>query len=193
MEQKLDEGLLFDLLTKRRAGKFTADELLFAADHPEFIRWAMAHLEEASGLAEHKLVTVKRELSPSEILAPNLILDGWEIVEDVEPTLKSAADLGVVSFFEPGESYVPGETMRSRARAKRANLGLVDLKVALADQKKIVVDDDVHCIVFSGTVLQNPNGSPCVAFLDRSDDGWCLRWRGVAFDWGGNDRLARCK
>jgi hypothetical protein len=41
MGEKLDEGLLFDLLEKRRAGKFTGDELLWAADHPEVIRWAM--------------------------------------------------------------------------------------------------------------------------------------------------------
>lgn len=193
MGEKLNEGLLYDLLTKRRNGQFTADELLFAADHPEFIRWAMAHPKEAKGLCERTLMTVKREFSPSEVYAREL---GFEVVEgeDVARTLKSAADLEAVSFLEP-EDYgrVSGETMRARGKAKKANLGLADLKVALDDQTKISVEEGVQYIVFSGTLLRFPGGALFVAYLHRNDDGWYLDFRGVAIDWRDIARLARCK
>lgn len=55
MAEAIDEGVLYDLLTKRRAGRFTADDLLWVADHPTII----------SGLRSGKLKTVPvDEVSP---------------------------------------------------------------------------------------------------------------------------------
>jgi len=193
MGQKLDEGLLFDLLEKRRAGKFTGDELLWAADHPEVIRWVMEHLKEAKGLCERTLVTAKRELSPSEAYAREL---GFEVVEgeDVLPTLKSAADLEAVPFHEPDDKgRVSGETMRQRAKERKANLGLMDLKVALDDPTKISVELQPYYIVFPGTVLRGPDGRLYVVVLNRRGGGWYLDFRRVADDLFGYARLARCK
>lgn len=124
---------------------------------------------------------------PSEAIAREY---GYTVVEDVEPTLSSAADLEAVSFLEPGEFVVSGETMRQRAVVKKANLGLADLKVALDDQKKISVEE---YIVFSGTLLRNPDGHLCVAVLRWGDDGWYLDFGRVACGWFDSDRLARCK
>lgn len=59
MGKKIDEGFLFDLLEKRRAGHFTADELGWAADHPEVIRWAVSHLHVVEGLRNGNLKTVQ--------------------------------------------------------------------------------------------------------------------------------------
>lgn len=193
MGLKLDEGVLYDLFTKRRNGQFTADELIYAADHPGFIRWAMAHPEEAKGLCEGTFMTVKRELSPSEAYAREL---GFEVVggEDVAPTLKLAADLEAVSFLEIDDNgRVNGEVMRARAKAKEANLGLMDLKVALADQAKISVEEGVIYIVFAGTLLRGPRGRLCVAYLFWVDDRWVVNFLGVAGDWGDGVRLARGK
>jgi len=193
MGEKLDEGLLLDLIQKRRAGKFTGDELLWAADHPEVIRWAMAHPKEVEGLCERTLVTAKRELSPSEAYAREL---GFEVVEgeDVAPTLPSAADLEAVSFLEPEDSgVVTGKTLRARAKVKETNLGLMDLKVALADPKKIFVEKGVQCIVFAGTLLRSRGGDLYVACLYRNGDGWYLNFSRFAIAWLDDARLARCK
>ena len=125
--------------------------------------------------------------------ADDLIPSGWRIVEDVAPTLKSAADLDTVSFMEPDEDYVPSETQRQRAKAKKANLGLADLKVALSDQGKISKEARRFYIVFLGTVLLRPDGGLCVACLRWVDDGWHLNWHYLGYDWRGLGRLARSK
>jgi len=193
MGQKLDEGLLYDLFTKRRAGQFTGDELLWAADHPKVIRWAMKHPKEAEGLCERPLATVKRELSPSERLAADLIPAGWTVVDDVAPTLKSASDLEAIGFLREGESAVSGETMRARAKEIKVNLGLADLAVAMNDKAKISAELRPYCLVFSGTVLRGPDGSLCVACLDWGVDGWYRSFYRVACVWSDLDRLVRGK
>jgi len=141
---------------------------------------------------------------PSLTLAADLIPSGYTVVEDVAPTLKSIGDLDLASFLEPGESYVNGETMRQRAVVLKANLGLADLKVALADQAKISEEAKPFYIVFPGTVLRDPDGRLCVAYLSWGgdlcvaylgwdDDRWVVDFDRVASDWDDDDRLARCK
>jgi len=58
MAEAVDEGILYDLLTKRRAGKFTADDLLWVADHPTII----------SGLRSGKLKTVPVDEGVSSVI-----------------------------------------------------------------------------------------------------------------------------
>lgn len=65
MGKTLDEGLLFDIITKRRAGKFTADEFLWTADHPEIVRWAMANLSIVEDYITGRLVVVKPDGFPT--------------------------------------------------------------------------------------------------------------------------------
>jgi hypothetical protein len=132
---------------------------------------------------------VKSEFPSSAIAAEY----GYAVVEDVAPTLKSVGDLEFAPFLEPGEDYVNGETMRQRAKKLGANLGLVDLKFVLDRQAEIPAEMRDKYIVFSGTVLRNPNGYLYVADLYRSGDGWYLRWNYLDRDWLGSGRLARSK
>lgn len=60
MSERIEEGLLFDLISKRRAGQFTGDEILWAVDHMGVVRWAMANLATMEGLRKGDLVAVKR-------------------------------------------------------------------------------------------------------------------------------------
>lgn len=57
--EAIDEGVLFDLLVKRRAGKFTADDLLWVADHPAIIE----------GLRTGKLKTVPADESVAKVVS----------------------------------------------------------------------------------------------------------------------------
>lgn len=61
MSERIDEGLLFDLISKRRAGQFTGEEILWAVDHVRIVRWAMANLATMEGLLKGDLAVVKRD------------------------------------------------------------------------------------------------------------------------------------
>lgn len=68
MAEAIDEGILYDLLTKRRAGKFTADDLLWVADHPTII----------SGLRSGKLKTVSADAEEAPITRVIEVVSRWQ-------------------------------------------------------------------------------------------------------------------
>lgn len=119
---------------------------------------------------------------------------GYTVVEDVAPTLDPDADLEFVSFLEPGESVVSGETMRKRAVALKANLGLADLKFLLEHQDKIPAEfRGTKYLAFPGTVLRSPHGCLFVACLYWDVGRWVVDFDRVADDWFVVDLLPRCK
>lgn len=94
----------------------------------------------------------------------------WTIVEDVEPTLESAADLCPVLFWKFGRD---GRTGRQRFAPEKGNLGLADLKVALADKDKISERLRSYRIFFFGTILLDLRGNFCVACLEWDFEDGC--------------------
>lgn len=149
------------------------------------------HLDRAlQAIVEGRFETVVKPAFPSEAIAREY---GYTVVEDVEPTLKSASDLAIVPFLDEGEPPISGEEMRKRAVVRKANLGLVDLKVALDDQAKISAELQPYYIVFSGTLLRSSGGDLCVAYFYWGGARWVVRFDRVVDDWLGVGRLARCK
>ncbi len=131
---------------------------------------------------------------PSEIHCPDLIPDGYEILEDVEPSKFQVKDLKLASFLhdEDGGS-VNGEIMRQRAVKLSANFGLVDAQFILDHQDEIPVGFRGECLVFTGTLLRYPNGDLHVAYLRWNGARWYLAFYWLDDDWNGNDRLLHCK
>lgn len=130
---------------------------------------------------------------PSLTLAADLIPEGWEVVEDVSPSDFWVKDLEFFSFLKDGESYISGEAMRKRARAEKADLGLVDGKYLLAHQEEIRVELRGKYIPLPGTVLRDPGGRLYVPCLCWDGDRWCLDFDWLALDWRDRGRLARRK
>lgn len=210
MATEITEGFLLDLITKRRAGKFTAEELKFAADHPGVIRWAQENLGIIEGLRNGTLSAVKRNPFPSEVLAAELIPeyeDGsgqkrkWEVLEDVQPIEFKVGDLEFPIFLKDGDpGYIVGEELRRRAVELRGNFGLVAAKYLLEHQDEIPTEMQKFYIVLPGTLLRDSDGGLRVACLGFGGGRWVLSFRWVGhfrgFGGGGFDgrgRLARCK
>lgn len=128
---------------------------------------------------------------PSEIHAADLIPKGYTVVEDVEPISALKVDDLEFPTLGKGKSVVGTTVMRERAKARNANLGLVDGKAILAQQKKI--PEDVKFIVLTGTLLRDPDRRLYIGCLDRGDGGWRLGFHWIGGGWGGFYRLARRK
>ncbi|MBI5023140.1 MAG: hypothetical protein HZC05_03195 [Candidatus Magasanikbacteria bacterium] len=130
---------------------------------------------------------------PSLVSACDLIPQGWTIVEDVAPTLKSASGLGLVSFLESGESRIIGTVLRERAITLKANFGLVDAKYLLDHQLEIQTEFRSNVLVFAGTLLRGSDGGLRVACLCWDGDHWYLNFDWLGSVWSGGDRLPRCQ
>lgn len=108
-------------------------------------------------------------LFPSVRFVPDLIPNGWTVLEDVEPTANlDVAKLKFVSYLNGHESYIVGDEMRKRAVMLGGNLGLSDAPRILCDQAKLSVESHDYFILLPGTRLL------------RSDDVLvvpCLFWR----------------
>lgn len=204
MPEEITEGLLFDLLTKRRTNQFTGDELLWAADHPKVIRWAAKNLGIIEGLQNGTLTTVKRNPFPSELLAAELIPEyedksgqkrKWEVLEDVQSIEFKVGDLEFPIFLKDGDpGYILGDELRRRAAGElKANLGLVAAKYLLEHQDEIPARMQKFYIVLPGTLLRVSDGHLRVAYLGFDEGRWVLNFRWVGRDFNGLDRLARCK
>lgn len=117
----------------------------------------------------------------------------WEIVEDVPPSKFKISDLKFLSFLKKGKSSATGKTMRRRAVAMKGNLGLADVKYVLEHQAEIPVEFQNNYLVFPGTLLRDPYGLLCVAYLYWGGGRWYLFWYWLSNVWDDDDRLVRCK
>lgn len=130
----------------------------------------------------------------SEIHATELIPNGWEIVEYVEPSKFQVKDLEFISFLEKGEEYVKGDVMRQRAVKLKANLGLYDGKYLLEHQDEIPAKlRGKKYIVLPGTVLRGSYGNLHVPYLRWLGDRWVLSFHWVGDGFNGDGCLARSK
>lgn len=116
---------------------------------------------------------------PSEIHAPELIPEGYQVVVDVEPSEFDLDAMEYVGFLEEKdgkqEEYVVGKVMRGRSVILEATFGLVDLKRFLAEPEKIQAEfRGKKVIIFTGTVLRGPDGCLLVAYLFWFGDEWAL-------------------
>jgi hypothetical protein len=136
---------------------------------------------------------LKLDEHPSDSLAAEY---GLTVVdnEDVEPTVKSVADLELVYFLKPNDDgRITGQVMRQRAVTLKANLGLSDAKYLLDHQSEISPEFRGKVLVFVGTLLRGSNGRLYVAGLYWDDGRWCLDFYWLDDDWRGGFCLARCK
>jgi hypothetical protein len=170
MGEKLDEGLLLDLIQKRRAGKFTGDELLYAADHIEVIRWAMARPKVVAG--------IQRILStlPTEMTIAGRTYE-------------------ILSFLKEGEKSVYGGVMVERAKEMNAHLGQEDCEFLLAHQNEIppALRGEIE-FVFPDLRGRDPaEDREFVACLGSDDGGWYQGQPWLAGVWDDRVRLLRRK
>ena len=117
----------------------------------------------------------------------------WEVLEDVQPSNFKISDLEMVTFLQGEETSIRGKVMRERAVSLKANLGLVDAKRLLDNQSEIPVEFRGKILVFTGTLLRDPDGSLFVACLSFDGGRWCLGFGWVGNVWDGCGRLLRCK
>jgi len=116
---------------------------------------------------------------PSATLAADLIPKGWKIIEDVAPSKFKISDLKLAPFMEEGEDYGYGKPVREYSVGFKDNLGLVDAKFILEHQQEIPAEFQNNYLVFSGTVLRNPDDGSrrvaCLCWIEESL-GWSLYW-----------------
>jgi len=136
-----------------------------------------------------------RGLFASEIHAPELIRNGWTVVEDVEPA--SDLDIGKRkprSFLRDSDKkgYISGPEMRKRAKEefKSGNIGLPDGKSMLAEQDKIPVEFRDFYIPLPGTLLRASDGRLRVPYLRWYGKRWVLDFGWLDDVWFGFGRLA---
>jgi|GEM_PF-3976655 len=131
---------------------------------------------------------------PSEIQTPELIPEGWTVVEDVEPSEFNVSDLEFISFLEGEEQSVASKEMRQRAVTLLGNLGLCDGKRMIACQNEIPKDLHGKSILLPGTVLRKPGWGFFIPCLCYGGVCWTLDFRYLGFGVGANEfRLARRK
>lgn len=133
----------------------------------------------ALACAEQPVQLVNKGMSPSQVFAPELIPEGWEIVEDTYPSWFQVSDLEYVSFVKKTDEYpvVDGKEMRRRAIDCKAILGLADGMVLWENQKDIRTDlEGQAVIVLAGTVARGPSGRLHVAYLGYYFGKWYVVW-----------------
>lgn len=142
-------------------------------------------------LQEAVVALLKKGKFPSQSIATEY---GYTVEEDVEPSKFQVKNLEMVSFLENGENYVKGEKMRQRAVGLKANLGLADAKYVLEHQAEIPPEfRNNKYLVFTGTLLRDPDGSLHMADLRWDGQRWLLGFYWVARVWFDHDRLVRSK
>lgn len=131
----------------------------------------------------------------SSTFARDMTKEGWGLLEDVdEPSSISIADLGLVSFFKDGESYVRGEEMVKRAEKFGANLGQRHAELLLDHQNQIPKEWRDYYLVFPGTIWRGRDGDRYVQSLCWLGTPWNLGFLGLGLDWPSGGRLVRpCK
>ena len=118
--------------------------------------------------------------------------DGWELLEDIRFSPIDPAELELVSFLKPGESFINGDEMVRRARTElRANLGQRHAEYLMEHQKEIPVEFREYYLVFTGTVWCRSGGNRRVACLRWGGPRWVLHFHWLENDWGSYGRLVR--
>jgi len=137
--------------------------------------------------------------SPCQKNVPHLIPD-WvkEVVEDVEPTQLDPKKLKFPSFLRDGDNgKTDGQTMRTRAKEMKANLGLSDVPALLGkDGKGLAIPAELRgkaYIVMAGTVLRHSGGSLFVPCLCWSVGAWVVRFFWLDCGWNEGGRLVACE
>ncbi|MBT4120458.1 MAG: hypothetical protein HOD54_03710 [Candidatus Magasanikbacteria bacterium] len=127
---------------------------------------------------------------PAEILCPELIPTGWEVVEDVLPRRIKVEDLKFVPCFDGDKNSIQGPEMRERAVALKANFGLSDAVRFLAEQADIPEElRDRKYIILSGTIFLDERRSPNIASLCYEGGCWKLYFRLLINVWRKIDLL----
>ncbi|TSC84008.1 MAG: hypothetical protein G01um101413_811 [Parcubacteria group bacterium Gr01-1014_13] len=123
-----------------------------------------------------------------------LVQDGYEIMDNVEPSKFEMKDLEYVSYLERGQSPVWGKTMRQRALDMKANLGLADAKYIIVRSAEIPNEHWNKSILFPGTRLLSSSGAQIIPRIFRLDNGsWHLGSLTITSFWQHDDILVRCK
>lgn len=187
---RIDEGLLYDLLTKRRAGQFTGEELLWAADHSAIIRWAMANLATAEGLRKGDLIVVNRgplviSYDQSLGLIPLIhraVGSGniRNVNPDITPERFPLAGTGTRKVNGRVEAYLDGETPEQAAK-RLTDAGHIlgstgDLAGFLHDHPDEVEKWNWVDAIAEDSRWTDPDGDVCVpcAYVDGADRGFGL-------------------
>lgn len=118
-------------------------------------------------------------------------LAGWELLEDVEPTVVDAAKLELVAFLREDESSTNGEELARRAIELKANLGQRDAERLLESQHLIPVGWRGNTLVFPGTKWRHPDGYRLVLYLDWRGEQWRPNFSRLELAWLPYDRLVR--
>lgn len=127
----------------------------------------------------------------------DLIPKGWTIVGegDVQSSKFEVKDLELVSFLKNREKYVHGETVRKRADALEANLGLIELLYTLNHQAEIPVGFKGKYLEFTRQLLRSPSHRFYMVHLCWEEHGkrWYFGGRGIGRGWDDRHRLVRYK
>lgn len=136
---------------------------------------------------------------PSEMLAAELIPEGWSIAvidgvpQDVAPSKFKVSELESVSFVRKNESYVGGELMLKRALLHRANFGLADVKYLLDHQSEIPVALRRQYLVFTGTLLRDTRRGLHIPYLYWNGRNWVLIFAWLGLEWDDSARFVRSR
>lgn len=169
--------------------KAISDEVCELGGGDDDLRKVIAQATLRRNLAQLIMGKLKLADHPSDALAAQ---HGFTVLEDVAPSEFKVADLELVPFLKNGESFINGETLRTRAVTLKANLGLVDAKYIL-DHKAEIPTEFRRVLVFTGTLLRGSDGDLRVAVLYWLDGRWCLNFNWVGNGFDDYSRLVRCK
>jgi len=176
-----------DLLDREFRGDFGEEGL--GSD----FQWFADNLKTVRSLRTGQL---KLQQFPCEINCPELIPDGYTVLEDVEKHHFKVSDLEHISFLEGEESSIKGTLMRERSVLLNADYGLSDAPTILGEDgegKSIPKEWRGKYLVFAGTLLRSSGGNLCVPVIRWGDDRWVLRFGWLGFGWRDDDRLVRSK
>ena len=119
---------------------------------------------------------------PKNIFRQNKEKDGWKLISTI-PATKNLKDLEAISFLKGKEQFIKGEEIVKRAKELKANLGQLDAEYLLEHQELISTDLQKYCLMFPGTVWQDPYGSRCIPCLYWDGDQWYLNFYWLDNDW----------
>lgn len=129
---------------------------------------------------------------PSQIYASDWIPSGYEVKADpVKLVQFTMRDLEWIPVLEDSETFIPGDSMCERAKAKRADFSLVEAKFIWEHRDDVPKNIEV---IFAGTLLfdtADKRLKVCRMYYDK--DQWFRGYHAIIFGWYGHQRLPRIK